>query len=361
MTSGREPCTGGHLRTLRRILLLIAIASALAASAVGGSPVQHPAGLPTYDPAIAGLLAEVNESGLAATVDDLQSFETRVVGTDGNREAATYLYDRLNDIPGLEVSYQGGDLRNIIATLPGTDPASDAVVVVGAHYDSISSDPDNAPGATDNGAGVAIVLELARIMSRQRFGHTVEFAFWNAEEVGRVGSIWYADRAAEENVSIPLYLNYDSAAYDPENRSQLNILYNTEAEGVADLAVHDLALYTISLTPTRDPNTYMSDHVSFWSAGYPALMAHAPRPRWPAHTPEDTIEKVSFPYAARNAQLGLAVLAEVAGLNGTSGYQETESAPLWGTIVPSFGRTPTGHPAAAAPSGIMEHMVYLAA
>ncbi|WP_128693258.1 M28 family metallopeptidase [Methanoculleus taiwanensis] len=321
----------GALRTV----LLIALASVLAASAAGSAPEQTPADLPEYNPAIAGLLAEVNESELFITVADLQSFETRVVGTDGNREAAAYLYDRLSDTAGLDVSYQGGDLANVVATLPGTDPASDSVVVIGAHYDSISSDPEHAPGATDNGVGVAVVLELARIMSQYRFDETVEFAFWNAEEVGLNGSRSYTRHAAEGNVSIPLYLNYDAAGYDPENRSQLNILYNAEAEDLVDLVVHDLALYNISLTPIRDPSTYRSDHISFWEQGYPALMTHAPWPHGPVHTPADTVDAVSFPYAAKNARLGLAVLAEVAGLNGAPG-----KAFSWEGVFPIFGRTP---------------------
>jgi Zn-dependent M28 family amino/carboxypeptidase len=51
-----------------------------------------------------------------------------------------------------------------------------------AHYDSVSSDPARAPGATDNTCGVAIVVELARVMSQHQFNHTIAFALWNSEE-----------------------------------------------------------------------------------------------------------------------------------------------------------------------------------
>ncbi|RXE55589.1 peptidase M28 [Methanoculleus taiwanensis] len=266
-----------------------------------------------FDPDIAGMLEAVKESELETTVADLQSFETRVVGTDGNQEAAAYLYDRLSDIPGLDVSYQGGDLRNVVATLPGTDPASDSVVVVGAHYDSTSSDPGDAPGATDNGAGVAIVLELARIMSQYRFDETVVFAFWNAEETDRGGSRAYADRAAEENVSIPLYLNFDSAGYDPEGRFILDIMHDERGAPVADRMILHNALYGINLTLTENVYTCTSDHLPFRDRGYVAVMTHQDG-HGPAHTPEDTADQVSLPYAKRNAQLGLSVLAEVAGV-----------------------------------------------
>lgn len=265
-----------------------------------------------FDPRIAGMLEAVNESELAATVADLQSFETRVVGTDGNREAAAYLYDRLNETPGLDVSYQGGDLRNVVATLPGTDPDAETVVV-GAHYDSTSSDPAHAPGATDNGAGVAIVLELARIMSQYRFDETVVFAFWNAEETDRGGSRAYTDHAAEENVSIPLYLNFDSAGYDPEGRFVLDIMHDDRGAPVADRMILHNARYGINLTLTENVYTCTSDHLPFRDRGYIAVMTHQ-EGHGPAHTPEDTADQVSLPYAKKNAQLGLAVLAEVAGV-----------------------------------------------
>ena len=59
----------------------------------------------------------------------------------------------------------------------GKDNASQEVFIVGAHYDSDSSDPEHAPGSTDNGCGVAAVLELARVMSTHTYNHTLVFAF----------------------------------------------------------------------------------------------------------------------------------------------------------------------------------------
>jgi Zn-dependent M28 family amino/carboxypeptidase len=86
------------------------------------------------------------------------------MGYFGNVEAASYLYNRLSNISGLSVEYQG-DYKNIVATLPGVDPTSNATYILGAHYDSFSSNLSDSPGATDDGGGVAIVLEFARIMS----------------------------------------------------------------------------------------------------------------------------------------------------------------------------------------------------
>ncbi|MDK2916873.1 MAG: bacterial leucyl aminopeptidase [Euryarchaeota archaeon] len=286
------------------IFLLAGMAVLLAASpaAANGTPELE------YDPGIAAMLEEVNESELRKTTCDLQNFSTRVYGTDGNREAGEYLTARLAAIPGLEVESRGGEQSNIVATLPGAD-ATDEVVVVGAHYDSTSFDPARAPGATDNGCGVAIVLELARVMSGHSFNRTVEFAFWNGEEVGRLGSI---DHAADAAAPIVLCLNYDSSCYDPLNRSVLDIGYDERSEDIAALMAECNALYATNFTLTGKNFSCTSDHVSFREQGYPAVTTHC-EGHGPGHTPDDTAEHVSFGYAARNARLGLAVLAEVAG------------------------------------------------
>jgi len=288
------------------VLVTVGVAATLAPVATAAELAAQPA----YDPEIAALLAEIDEAELYGTVCDLQNFSTRAFGTDGNREAGEYLYRRLDEIPGLTVEF-----RNVVATLPGSDPDSDGVVVVGAHYDSTSFDPARAPGATDNGCGVAIVLELARVMSGHSFDRTVEFAFWNAEENGRDGSRRYVRTANDRASDILLYLNYDSACGGPGDRPIANILYNREARETAALAVHYNTLYGINFTLTGKAGPYISDQTPFWAAGYPAIMIHA-LPRGPAHTPNDTVERVSFGYAEKNARLGLSVLAGVVGLQG---------------------------------------------
>ena len=292
-------------RTLFCALLLAGITTLLVAAPAGATGER--------DPAIAALLAEVNESDLRVTTYDLQNFSTRVFASDGNREAGDYLAARLEEIPDLEVEFQGGDLRNVIATLPGKNSTSSEVVMVGAHYDSRSSDPARAPGATDNGCGVAIVLELADVMSRHSFDRTVRFAFWNAEEDGRYGSADYAKNMTDASVPIVLYLNYDSACYDPQNRSVLDIISDENSSDIAALMMDHNVLYATNFTLTMNNHTCASDHMPFRYRGYPAVMTHCEE-HGPAHTPDDTVDQVSFGYAVRNARLGLSVLAEVAGL-----------------------------------------------
>lgn len=89
-----------------------------------------------------------------------------------------------------DVHYDDSDPKayNIIADIPGSDPKA-GYVMAGAHLDSwVAGD-----GATDNGAGSAVVMEAARILSALHVKpkRTIRFALWAGEEEGLIGSLAY--------------------------------------------------------------------------------------------------------------------------------------------------------------------------
>jgi len=260
---------------------------------------------------VAEMISQINKTEIYNTVNALQNLTTRAYGFSGNVEAGTYLYNRLSNITQLSVEIQG-NYSNIIATLPGVDITSNATYIVGAHYDSISSDPSYAPGATDDGGGVAIVLELARIMSQYSFNHTLKFAFWNREEDGMLGSVEYVKQAYDNVMNVSLYLNFDSSCYDPNGQMVLDIISNQQSSWVSDIMTECNTLYGINFTLNYNVHAdHHSDHDSFWAYGYTAVMTHS-ESDGPGHTPVDTIDKVSTVYAEKNGQLGMALLAALA-------------------------------------------------
>lgn len=268
------------------------------------------------DSVITEMISRIDEPEIYNTVHSLQDFTTRRYGYSGNIEAATYLYSRLDNISGLNVEYQSSYM-NIIATLHGNDSASNATYMVGAHYDSTSSNQSNAPGATDNGGGVGIVVELARIMSQYRFNHTLMFALWNAEENGVLGSSDYAKYAYGNKLNISLYINFDSACYDPNALLILDIMYNDKSGWVSDMMAKYDTLYNIDFALTYNSHTCSSDHKPFWQYGYTAVMTHEGS-HGPAHSSDDTLDRVSTLYAKKNGQLGMSVLAKLAEVQGTT-------------------------------------------
>jgi len=106
------------------------------------------------------------------------------------------------------------EIVNVVATLPGTDPANAGrIYVVSGHYDSRNSDNDNvtdpAPGANDDASGTAVSLECARVLSQHKFPATIVFIAFAGEEQGLHGSAHYAEAAKSAKMDIEAVLNND--------------------------------------------------------------------------------------------------------------------------------------------------------
>lgn len=105
------------------------------------------------------------------------------------------------------------DWRNVLAVLPGTDTTDHQLVLIEAHLDSrCAGECDTgcpAPGMEDNGSGSALVLELARVMSRYTFRHTLVFMLTTGEEQGLVGADAMAGWCDANNIRIKGVQNND--------------------------------------------------------------------------------------------------------------------------------------------------------
>ena len=268
------------------------------------------------NPVIVAMIENMDGASIYTTTDILQRIPTRAYGMAGNEEASSYLYGELSGIQGLDVEYTDGSFKNIVGILPGIDASSEEIFMVGAHYDSKSSDPADAPGATDNACGVGIVLEMARIMSQYQFNHTIAFAFWNNEEKDPASNT-YAMSAAENSLKIPLYFNFDSSCYDPSNHFVLDIMYDDQSLWAKEMITRINTVYGINFTLTYNVHTCNSDHLSFRSHGYPAIMTHS-NTHGPSHTRFDDINNVSSSYALKNGQLGMALIAQIAEVQDLS-------------------------------------------
>src|SRR5215471_19605773 len=133
-------------------------------------------------------------------------------------------------------------ITNVLATLQGTqDP--NRVYVVGAHIDSRVTDvlngTDDAPGADDDGSGVAAVLEMARVMATHQFDATIVFALFDGEEQGTFGSAFTAAQMR-------------AAGMDVEGMLANDIIGSSLGQnGVRDR--HDVRLFADGPPPTETP------------------------------------------------------------------------------------------------------------
>jgi hypothetical protein len=129
-------------------------------------------------------------------------------------------------------------LKNVVATLKGTDPKDDRVIIISAHLDSRALlDTDStgfAPGANDDGSGIAAIIELIRIMSIRKFSATIVFMALSGEEHGLYGAKFMAAKAKQEKWNIVAMLNNDMIGNSGSSETLLNdnIRVRVFSEGV---------------------------------------------------------------------------------------------------------------------------------
>ena len=192
--------------------------------------------------------------------------------------------------------------HNVIADLRGTEKPGE-VVLAGGHLDSW----DVAQGATDNGLGSAIVLEMARALAKApRPRRTLRFALWAAEETGLYGSTTYTKVHTDELDDIAAVMNFDMTGdpfgYWTAGRKEPSALLREMAKKLAGLGMREEFAYKAGLH---------SDHQPFMLEGVPivALMARLEgQGGHYYHAVGDTFEKVSQPGLCRAAAVGAATM-----------------------------------------------------
>ena len=363
---------------------LAVIGAALCFSA-GVSPADEKA----LNPQIIKIMNEVSEARIKATIEKLVSFGTRNTLSDPNDPvhgvgaARQWILEQFQSFsPKLQVRFdkyrvkkQGQrifkdvDLYNVIAVLPGkTMPETQ--VWIGGHYDSLNlgaprtpgaapagpgtdaapAAGDNAgagglsqtqqmtpadfeknaalpaPGACDDGSGVAAVLELARIMSQYDFDKTLVFVAFAGEEQGLVGSTLEAAKAHKENVVIEAVLNNDIIGTDTSGNGRFgNTSVSVYSDETTDSPSQQLSRYARDISerymPSMKVNTIFmgdrlgrgGDHTPFQWEGYAAVRFSTPNEIYAnQHHATDLLENMSIPYTAKVTRVNGVVAASLA-------------------------------------------------
>ncbi|OGI54550.1 MAG: aminopeptidase [Candidatus Muproteobacteria bacterium RIFCSPHIGHO2_12_FULL_60_33] len=285
------------------------------------------------------MAASVSEATLRAHVQALAGDigERNVWRPHALRAAADYLRRQWEAqgyrVAAHEVTFERRRWANLEVSRPGRQ-APDEIVVIGAHYDSVFG----SPGANDNGSGVAALLELARLFAARDTGRTVRFvAFVNEEppffRTSDMGSRQYARAARAKNEDIRAMLALETIGYYddapgsqryppffslffPDRGNFIGMVSNFGSRALLKRAV--AAFRAASDFPIEHVATFgwvpgvdWSDHASFWSEGYPAIMiTDTALYRYPYyHSARDTPDKVDYARLAR-ATAALAAVVE---------------------------------------------------
>lgn len=196
-----------------------------------------------------------------------------------------------------EFIFKGVKGRNIIGKM-GSGP----IIIVGAHYDTrpaADQDPDPAKrgewieGANDGASGVAVLLELARVLEPDKLKNEIWLAFFDAEDRGRLEE-WPFSVGAR-HMAETLTVNPQSAVVvDMIGDADQQIFFesnSTEALRQEIWAVAAELGYETHIIP-QFKHTIIDDHIPFLERGIPAVdMIDFDYPYW--HTVADTADKVS--------------------------------------------------------------------
>jgi Zn-dependent M28 family amino/carboxypeptidase len=223
-------------------------------------------------------------------------------GTEGARLCGVYILAQLAELGWAteeqSFTYRDTPCRNLIGKR-GSGP----VLIIGAHYDTrrrADRDPDPAkrdlpvPGANDGASGVAVLLELARILEPETLGRTIWLTAFDAEDNGSGGIEGWdwivGSRYMAQNLEIR---PQGMVLVDMIGDADLQIYYERNStaelrEGIWQVAA-DLEY---SAFIPQEKYSILDDHIPFLEQGIPAVnLIDFDYPFW--HTIADTLDKIS--------------------------------------------------------------------
>ena len=260
------------------------------------------------------------------------AMEGRKAGSDGEAAAAAYIYETLSSY-GVEmltpeegeifgIARNPGDTltsRNVYGFIQGYDRSlNDRYIVVGARMDNLGTNlmtVDGEPvvqiysGANGNASGVAMMLELARMVSTNSllFRRSVIFIGFGASSETYAGSWYFLNRSFSDSGLIDAMVNLDMLGTG-ENGFYAYTASNSDLNSI-------LASLSAQLQPIypelRSDELYPSDHRAFYAAEIPAV--HFTTGRYPEHnTPRDTESILDYGMMERELEYIYSFVLELA-------------------------------------------------
>lgn len=179
-----------------------------------------------------GIDARVSPDSLESYIFTLASFYNRntasdtISSTQGIGAARRWIYSKFQQFSNasqnrLLTAYLQFDTttcsvrqhRNVLAVLPGMDTTDKSIIIIEGHFDSrcanVCDTTSKAEGVEDNGSGAALVMELARVMSKYSYNNTIVFMATTGEEQGLFGGQAFVNYAKQKGITIKAVLNND--------------------------------------------------------------------------------------------------------------------------------------------------------
>jgi len=345
----RKPCLKSQIDLLMKQLIWIALFILVAVTAAGWGPhswqrlsavpevwldrnihtSQNPSPLPLPAEKKDFFQPQIDPSRLWKHVDTLAGERE---GERSRSFTRDYISQQLQTV-GFSTELQPFDRGiNVFAERKGTDSSAGAILVA-AHYDTVP----NSPGADDNATGVAVVLEVARLLGSRPTARTLQIAFFDREEIGLLGSLAFTGSEARlkhlqgaivldmvgyacrtpgcqqypEGLTAQPFLEA-SGVTSPDKGEFIAVIGDAEhplllksfaESGKADLP--PVVALPVPLKGLLTPDVLRSDHAPFWYKGIGAVLvtdtANLRSPHY--HQSSDTLATIDRPFFAGSAQI----------------------------------------------------------
>ncbi len=299
-------------------------------------------GMAQTNPLVQQVINNVNIDSLTKFVNELSgevpviingqqtTITTRYYNSASNDKAADYVKAKF-DSYGLQTFDQTFSYgRNVYGIQTGT-LHPDQYFMICAHYDDMPSS-GLAPGADDNGSGTCAVVEAARVLKDYDFDYSIIYAVWDAEELGLLGSEYYAQNTALDILGV---INMDMIAWDSNNDNLAEIHTKNIANSVAlkDSMLMVNTAYSVGILPSViNPGITASDHASFWSHGITAILLienYYGDFNLYYHTSNDLIDYYNLPYFEKCSKLCIGTLSLMAKAEGVVPVELTSFKADW--------------------------------
>jgi hypothetical protein len=224
------------------------------------------------------------------------------------------------------------DAINVVGMIDGTDPAlAEECIILGAHYDHLgmggpgsgSRRPDTSAvhnGADDNASGTAAIIEIAERIAADPLPRPVVVVAFTAEEMGLLGSKYFAEHPPVDIGKAMLMCNLDMVGRMKEGEKSMSVGGTGTAKGLSALVEDVVSAH--GFTAKMSPEGYgPSDHAAFYTRDIPVLFFFT-GVHEDYHTPEDDADRLNYPGGKLVADVVTDIISDVARRQEALAYTE---------------------------------------
>lgn len=272
---------------------------------------------------------QITQTNINSYLIEFASYGLKKTGTVNNNNAFEWLKNKYTSFgySADEISedafyYNGSATKNLVVTKVGTTHPNTFVIVCG-HYDTIGG-----AGVNDNGSGVAVILEMARILKNVPTEYSIKFINFSGEEQGLLGSQHYVNtvvNGTSPKMDIKLVFNIDevggvAGAVNNTITCERDISSPTSNNATSNTVTQQLMTYVGYYSPlqTKLDRAYGSDYMPFQANNEVITGFYEGNESSYPHTSGDTLEHMDPIYLYNVAKAALGAVQHFSGASLTN-------------------------------------------